>query len=88
VSAPVQLPEAAVPVEPLDPVLWPKWAKVVALLSRAEDLGVGDTVARVIGKPASAAFKAWYFGIFNKTCGCERRQAQWNTQFPYPQHDQ
>ena len=68
----------------LPPDKWPNWAKIIALLSQAEDAGVGDTVARIIGPETSAAFKAWHLAKFGKPCGCERRQAEWNARFPYP----
>lgn len=68
---------------PLPPELWPKWAKALALLARAEDVGVGDTVFRVIGAANSAAFKAWYLAAFGQSCGCAERQAEWNAKYAY-----
>lgn len=62
---------------------WPAWAKTVSLLSKPQDVGVGDTVARTIGPATSETFKAWYQTLFKATCGCERRQAEWNARFPY-----
>lgn len=64
---------------------WPLWATAMALMKKDEDKGVGDTVHRVIGPSNSAEFKRWYLVIFGKSCGCERRQGEWNAQFPYNQ---
>ena len=62
---------------------WPLWAKAMALMKKEEDKGVGDTVYRVIGLPASEAFKKWYARIFGKSCGCTQRQQRWNQQYRY-----
>lgn len=67
-----------------EPTPWPAWAKTIALLSRAGDLGVGDTVARVIGPHTSQTFQTWHLALFQRPCGCARRRAEWNAQFPYP----
>lgn len=62
---------------------WPIWAKAIALTASAADQGIGDTVARTIGQPASDAFKKWYRTIFGKDCGCTERQKTWNALYPY-----
>lgn len=62
---------------------WPLWAKAMALMKKDGDEGVGDTVYRVIGSPASEAFKKWYVRIFGRSCGCSQRHLKWNDQFPY-----
>jgi len=69
-----------IPVPPED---WPKWAVGVSYFADREDKGVGDTVARLVGPAGGGMFKAWYKETFGKTCGCERRQVEWNTRFPY-----
>ena len=67
-----QIPESA----------WPIWAKAMKRFAKPQDKGIGDVVARMIGDENSAAFKAWYFATFGKTCGCAGRQARWNAQYP------
>lgn|SRR6185437_9686435 len=62
---------------------WPLWAKAMALMKKKEDEGVGDTVHRVIGHPASEAFQKWYLRMFGKSCGCARRHREWNSKYPY-----
>jgi hypothetical protein len=62
---------------------WPEWAKRLADDANDNDVGIGDTVERRIGPAASAAFKTWYRAVFKKTCGCEKRKAEWNARYPY-----
>jgi hypothetical protein len=76
-------PLLADPPKPVPRKRWPDWAHKIAERASDDDKGVGDTVAREIGGPASEAFKAWYFALFGRTCGCEQRQAQWNAIFSY-----
>ena len=60
---------------------WEPWAKGVALLARNADVGVGDTVARLLGKAGKAyqaARKA--LGI---PCHCPERRAEWNVVYAY-----
>jgi len=65
---------------------WPIWATAIAFFKGSSDAGVGDTVERIIGKPNSAAFKAWHTKTFGKSCGCSERKSLWNAKFPYKQH--
>jgi hypothetical protein len=62
---------------------WPVWAKLISHTKTNADVGVGDTVLRLIGEPSSAQFKAWYRGLFGRDCGCTTRQSLWNTIYPY-----
>ena len=61
---------------------WPLWAKGLALVSTDADIGIGDTVRRLIGDFASDAFKAWHKATFGRSCDCSARQAKWNAQYP------
>lgn len=70
------------PPQPVPRAEWPAWAKGLALLSKAEDAGIGDTVHRVIGDFASEKFSLWHKLIFGTPCQCAARQAQWNQQYP------
>ena len=47
------------------------------------ELGVGDTLARLIGPIGGEAYKQWFENKFGRTCGCTERQAQLNKQYPY-----
>lgn len=69
------------PPQPVPHEKWPAWAKGVATLCCADDIGVGDTVKNRLGV-LGAAFKAWAkaAGI---PCGCAKRQALWNVLYPY-----
>jgi hypothetical protein len=69
-------------VEPIPVEKWPIWAKGLRQLSKPEDKGIGDVVARLIGDENSEKFKAWYKTTFGKDCGCTGRQAEWNTKYP------
>lgn len=75
VVAPVAIPEAK----------WPIWAAALSFFKSEKDIGVGDTVERIIGKTNSAAFKSWHLKTFGKSCGCTERKALWNAKFPYKQ---
>lgn len=61
---------------------WPMWATMVAALKSESDLGVGDTIARVIGPFGGDAFKAWTKSI-GSPCKCDMRQAKLNALYPY-----
>lgn len=86
--APVTLPAPSVPKPPTAPLLWPLnafgiMARTIKLLKQPEDVGVGDTLARVIGPIGGEAYKTWFLDTFGKSCGCTERQEQLNTVFPY-----
>jgi len=62
---------------------WPAWAKAIARLKAHPDVGVGDTIARVIGPVGGDAYKVWFKRLFGKSCGCHERQADLNRSYPY-----
>jgi len=68
-----------------NPGEWPQWAQVVKKLSSKEDKGVGDTVARFLGK-GSDWFPRWYKKMTGADCGCARRHAEWNQLYPYTEN--
>lgn len=78
---PIEVKPSA-PPQPVPRAEWPTWAKGLALLSKAEDAGIGDTAHRVIGDFASEKFSLWHKLIFGTPCQCAARQAQWNQQYP------
>jgi hypothetical protein len=61
---------------------WPAWARALRSISIESDLGIGDTIARVIGPVGGDAFKAWRISI-GKPCACKLRQERLNARFPY-----
>ena len=44
--------------------------------------GAGDIIARTIGPIGGDAFKKWYKTIFNRDCGCGKRQETLNARWP------
>jgi hypothetical protein len=71
------------PKSPIPFEKWPVWARMIWLVRKKEDRGVGDVVERTIGPASSKAFQAWYKRTYGRSCGCSRRKAEWNQQFPF-----
>lgn len=67
----------------LDRSKWPKLARAVAWLRRPEDIGVGDTVARLAAVAGGDTLADWYQRIVGADCGCRNRQAGLNHRYPY-----
>lgn len=61
---------------------WPVLVKLVAVMRKESDRGVGDTVARVIGPAGGDAFKEWMDKL-GLNCGCGERQEWLNGLYPY-----
>lgn len=61
----------------------PTWANAVAKMSRPGEVGVGDTVARLIGSGSSNAFKKWFKSFTGFDCGCDGRRSTWNMLYSY-----
>lgn len=65
------------------PSLTAKLAIAVFQSQRIEgEIGVGDTIARLLGGPGEA-FKKWFEEFFGRSCGCVSRQRFLNEKFPY-----
>ncbi len=79
--APATRPASIFP-QPVPRKEWPVWAKALAMISKPEDKGIGDVVARTIGSENSEAFKKWYKATTGKSCGCTGRQLRWNIEYP------
>ncbi len=63
------------------PRRWPLWALALKAISKPQEKGVGDTLARlIVGKES---FKQWFKKTFRKSCGCDARQGRLNEMFPY-----
>lgn len=82
-SSTVRVAKAVIAPESVPESKWPVWATAIAYFKSDRDLGVGDTVERVIGKANSMAFKAWYLVTFKKSCGCNQRKSEWNVKYKY-----
>ena len=72
--------------EPKPLTEWPKLVQVaVRVMSKKKadgEVGVGDTVKRILGV-AGEIYKVWFYAVFGSKCGCTNRQAWLNQQFPY-----
>jgi hypothetical protein len=69
-------PQAPVPLSE-----WPLLVRAVAKLRTPDDIGVGDTVKRMI--VGGDTFEAWYERLTGKSCGCADRRARLNFDYPY-----
>lgn len=63
----------------------PRWVRLIQLLSKPEDIGLGATVKRIADKFGGERFKqfATKIGI---PCGCTEREEEWNLLYPNPNH--
>jgi len=68
-------------IEPMARNQWPLFVSAIAKFSKPGEIGIGDTVHRMI--PKADAFKAWFDRKFGKSCGCTERQRWLNARFPY-----
>jgi len=62
---------------------WPLWAKLLRKVKVDGEVGLGDTVERLIGKDNSEAFKTWYVATTGRKCNCQGRKRQLNIQYRY-----
>lgn len=60
----------------------PNWTRLVRLLRKPSDKGVGDTVERIATKFGGKRFKLWAKRI-GIPCGCARRKNEWNARYSY-----
>lgn len=76
----ISRPEANPDGEPT--VVSTAWVRLVKMLRKPEDKGVGDTVQRIAAKFGGERFKAWSKKL-GMPCGCTERQEEWNRIWPY-----
>jgi len=62
---------------------WPLHIRLLVLVAKPEDKGIGDVIARVVGPIGGDAFKVWYEKAFGKSCGCSERQETLNQTYPF-----
>lgn len=61
---------------------WPLFARLLAKGRGPGDVGLGDTIARIIGDTGER-FKRVYKRLTGSDCGCANRQAKLNERFKY-----
>jgi hypothetical protein len=62
---------------------WPLRVRALALLSTAEDRGIGDTAKRVLSHLGADAMAKLYRDATGRDCGCADRQARLNALFRF-----
>lgn len=60
---------------------WPLWAKAVEKFAEPDDIGVGSTIQRVLGKPGMT-YKAFRAAV-GLPCRCAERRDEWDTLYSY-----
>lgn len=76
---------AAIPsvtIVPVPRIQWPPVVRVVARLAKAGEVGIGDTVQRLLAGVGGEVFKTMAETI-GVECGCGERQAAMNAKYPY-----
>lgn len=68
---------------PQIPAAWPAWARWVAGWRLGAELGVGDTLDRLLVGVGGAIFKRTLLAM-DIDCGCCDRRKRLNARFPYP----
>lgn len=63
---------------------WPLLVKMAAMGKADVDMGVGDTIARIVGPAGGDLFKAKFKELTGRDCGCADRQLALNQMYPYP----
>jgi hypothetical protein len=76
-------PDGPIAPQPDRSEQWPLWARTIAKFRQSGEVGIGDTIKRVIGNDSSESFKAWYKTTFGRSCGCCERAAQMNARYRY-----
>ena len=77
-------PAAPPPEKPkVRPRPWPRLATFIARRRKPGEVGVGDTLARLIDGVGGALYKR-VMAKLHIECGCVARQQALNRQYPYP----
>jgi len=61
----------------------PWWFFIIRTVKSNRDIGVGDTIDRLLAIVGGRHYKSLYERVFGKGCGCKRRQTRLNAMFPY-----
>lgn len=62
---------------------WPLWAKMIRLLRRKPDKGIGDTLERLFKRFGVASGVKWLSQITGHACKCKTRRDGLNISWPY-----
>jgi hypothetical protein len=65
------------------PHMYNTMAKVVSLLKKQEDKGVGDTVERLAHVIGADKIAKAYETVTHKPCGCQKRKEKLNGEYGY-----
>jgi len=83
-TVPAAAMPAASPARSINPADWPTVARWVAGLRKLGEIGLGDTVARVLSVIGAKTLAEAYAQITGSDCRCADRQAKLNQMYPYP----
>lgn len=72
------------PPQPIPEKDWPVWVKGVAKLRQEGEIGVGDTVHRLLTTLGVAWFWQQFMVKMLGNCNCEARRVALNARHPYP----
>ncbi|WP_145083584.1 hypothetical protein [Aureliella helgolandensis] len=61
----------------------PAWTRLLALAKSRSDVGIGDTIERLLNYIGGKAFKRLHHRYFGKQCGCNSRRYALNRRYPY-----
>lgn len=70
---------------PPKPAKWPLLVRAVARLRQPGEIGIGDTLTRIIEGVEGDTLAAWYERVTGQDCGCSDRRERLNARFPYPE---
>jgi hypothetical protein len=65
-----------------EPRPWPLAVRLMASQREAGEIGVGDTLHRLMGDSAES-FEAWFVAATGRKCGCGDRRQWLNWMYPY-----
>lgn len=64
-------------------VIEPPWIKLIKSQAVKGEIGVGDTMERLIKSIGLDKFAQLYTYILKKNCGCKNRKDYYNKEYPY-----
>jgi len=64
--------------------VWPLWAKLLRLMAKKTDRGLGDTLNRLLIFVGGNHYKNWHLMRGGTPSQCTARQTHLNGQFPLP----
>lgn len=67
----------------LTPSQTPLWIKIASTQKQDGEIGVGDTIERIIKTTGLDSVAKGYEKVTGKSCGCSDRKKWLNTKYPY-----